>query len=620
MDDNIEINSSKQIFFSEALREAEEIARLQIERMENSHKESKVLIIATGGTICMFDSPKGLVVKEKYIQKFLQENSNFCDSDYTYFHSKDNFLITPETIFGKRVHYKVEEFSEIFDSSNIDINIWMKIGIYIEKNYEKYDGFIILHGTDTMAYTSSVLSFMLENLNKTVILTGGQIPLSKIRNDSFSNLLNSILIAGNFNIPEVMILFRNHLYRGNRVKKYDSNDFSSFDSPNMEPLATLGLNFEIKWEKLLKPNPRLNFCCSKNLSNEVILIKMHPGISYQNLKKYFESDFAKAIIIESYGSNMHSPISQEEINGLIFEYSQKGKIIVNVNQCYKYDGNYSENQENYGLIQALDMTLEATLAKLSYLLGKKLETNEIKLQLTKNLRGELTPIQREDQFEIKEEHLVQSIAHIFSKKNSSVNLELLRSILLPNIVCYLSKHNFLLDFLKELQTYNANYSMCDFDGRTPLHIACKEGNLEVVKFLTNECCDVNAIDKNGRSPLYEALTKKNKEIIIFLKEKGANLLAPHEEITDLILKSSFENNVDMLILCKEAGVTNWNSYVNYDKRNIAHIAVANNNVEYLNYIKKYLNFDFQIKDRWDISPIDEMKQLGNKKLNKAMNN
>lgn len=157
-------------------------------------------------------------------------------------------LITPETPYQKRVKYQLLEFEELIDSSNMMTSDWVHISKTIEENYKKFDGFIVLHGTDTMAYTASALSFMLENLNKTVVVTGSQIPLLELKNDAVDNLLGSLLVAGHFNIPEVLIFFSNKLLRGNRSTKESTFEMSAFFSPNFPPIGIMGVDFDIHWD------------------------------------------------------------------------------------------------------------------------------------------------------------------------------------------------------------------------------------------------------------------------------------------------------------------------------------------------------------------------------------
>jgi len=241
-------------------------SKLYDRKQLNTNDVKKVLIIYTGGTIGMEKSENGLRPRSNFLLNFLFNHSNFCDKEYTYMHSNPNeefdinkdFLITPETLCGRRIYYKIFEYDTIIDSSNMNLDYWKKIGRSIDKFYYKYNSFIILHGTDTMNYTASILSFMLENLNKLVILTGSQIPLVEMRNDAQKNLIDALTIAGSYDIPEVCLLFNSKLFRGNRTIKNDNINLDAFESPNLQPLVNIGINIKINWDLIL-PKSIKNF-------------------------------------------------------------------------------------------------------------------------------------------------------------------------------------------------------------------------------------------------------------------------------------------------------------------------------------------------------------------------
>jgi lysophospholipase len=214
----------------------------------------------------------GLRPKANFLLNYMYNNQNLCDKEYTHEHYtyktfdlNSDFMITPETITGKRIFYKIEEFENLIDSSNMNFDYWKKIGRAINKSYYQYDAFIVLHGTDTMNYTASILSFMLENLNKLVILTGSQIPLIEMRNDAIKNLIDALTIAGTYDIPEVCLLFDSKLFRGNRTIKNDNINLNAFESPNLSPLITIGINMKINWEMIKhKTTERFNYFEVKN--------------------------------------------------------------------------------------------------------------------------------------------------------------------------------------------------------------------------------------------------------------------------------------------------------------------------------------------------------------------
>ncbi len=213
-----------------------------------------VLLIVTGGTLCMVNTENGYVAAPGLAER-LKTNQIFYDRAHAEEMNLDSsWLVTPMTPFGKRIRFRVLEYETLIDSSNIEVSDQIKIAQSIYDNYKLYDGFVVCHGTDTMAYTASTLSFMLENLSKTVVLTGSQIPIAELRNDAVDNLLGSLLVAGPYLIPEVVVFFGNRLLRGNRSSKECSTYIQAFNSPNFEPLALFGVHFDVMWEKILPPS------------------------------------------------------------------------------------------------------------------------------------------------------------------------------------------------------------------------------------------------------------------------------------------------------------------------------------------------------------------------------
>lgn len=222
--------------------------------------EKKILIIYTSGYLGMEKSESGFKEKKGFLSNYLLNHPNFCDKNELEKYRKlknpefNDFLVTPRSIHNRRILYKIMETNEISDSSNMNLELWKQTGRLIKENYEEYNAFIVIHGTDTMNYTASVLSFMLENLNKSVILTGSQIPLSEMRNDAQRNLIDALIVAGNYHIPEVCILFDSVLYRGNRTIKNDNMRLAAFESPNFNPLGEIGIKIKLNWELILPPS------------------------------------------------------------------------------------------------------------------------------------------------------------------------------------------------------------------------------------------------------------------------------------------------------------------------------------------------------------------------------
>ena len=298
-----------------------------------------------------------------------------------------------------KLDYQIEfySFDPLLDSSNMNPQHWVELVSVIEKNYEKFDGFVVLHGSDTMAYTSSALSFMLENLNKPVILTGSQLPLGMIRSDGRENLVTAIEIAAARQdetpvVPEVAVYFENKLLRGNRTFKYNAENFGAFQSGNYPPLAEVGINIKYNYNAILKPNFK-TLKAHTTLDNNITILKLFPGISAESVAAQLAIPGLKAVILETYGSG--NAMTDEWFLEQIRQVIASGIIVLNVTQCKTGSveiGKYHTSQElgRIGVLSGLDITSESAVAKLMYLLGTGLSKTEIEKMLQVSLRGEIT--------------------------------------------------------------------------------------------------------------------------------------------------------------------------------------------------------------------------------------
>ena len=283
------------------------------------------------------------------------------------------------------------------DSSNVAIEDWLMLARLIEENYEKYDGFVILHGTDTMAYSASALSYLLENLHKPVILTGAQVPIGRIRTDARENLITALQIAGTKQdgkslVPEVCIYFRNLLLRGNRAKKVESSHFDAFKSDNYPPLAETGIDIEYSSENiLLHPNQVLRV--HKQLSDKVAILKLFPGITPLAVQAILQADGLRGVVLETFGSG-NAPSAPWFLE-LMHNALDSGIHILNVSQCDEgrvIQGQYETSKHllSMGVIGGADVTTEAAITKLMFVLGQELSHESTRMLLGENLRGEIT--------------------------------------------------------------------------------------------------------------------------------------------------------------------------------------------------------------------------------------
>lgn len=302
----------------------------------------------------------------------------------------------------RKFAYRIDSwtFDPLIDSSDVEPSLWVSLAGLIEEKYHEYDGFVVLHGTDTMAYSASALSFMIENLSKPVIFTGSQLPIGMPRTDGKENLISAVEIAaakdadGHALVPEVCICFDNILMRGNRTCKMNSDNFRAFRSENLPPLAEAGISIRYSSGIIRRPSSwDASPIFRKNLDTRVSILKMHPGITPQIVRDIMCSPDTRAVIIETYGAG-NAP-SKDWFLRIVQEAAGMGKIILNVTQCIAGSVNmdiYATGKclKDAGVVSGYDSTTESALAKLFYLLGTFHDNEQVKKLLEEDLRGEIS--------------------------------------------------------------------------------------------------------------------------------------------------------------------------------------------------------------------------------------
>ena len=341
--------------------------------------KSAILLIYTGGTIGMKQDPEDQVLRPFDFSQILEE--------------------VPELRkFAVRIDSYT--FNPLIDSSDVEPALWVNLSRLIRDRYDEYDGFVILHGTDTMAYSASALSFMLDSLTKPVIFTGSQLPIGMPRTDGKENLVSAVEIAaahdalGHAMVPEVSIFFDDKLMRGNRCTKYSAEDFNAFSSPDCPPLAEAGINirynhriirYPSSWEAPLRVQTRLD--------TRVSILKVHPGITPQVVRNILCGPETRAVIIETYGSG--NALSKSWFLEIVQEAAAMDKILVNVTQCKSGTVNMDmyatgKTLKRAGVVSGYDATTEAALGKLFVLMGRFDRNSDVKNALEMDLHGEIS--------------------------------------------------------------------------------------------------------------------------------------------------------------------------------------------------------------------------------------
>uniref|UniRef100_A0A8D8SFW5 asparaginase n=1 Tax=Cacopsylla melanoneura TaxID=428564 RepID=A0A8D8SFW5_9HEMI len=580
-------------------------------RMNNQTEsfESRVLVIYTGGTIGMIINKEGVLApKANEFENKIRQNPLMHDPEYLQTRAdKIDYLALPAMKNNKRVLYKVLEHKSLLDSSNMTVSDWINIATDVFDCYAYFDGFVILHGTDTLCYSAAALSFMFENLGKTVIITGSQISIFQPRSDGVDNFITSLILAGNYVIPEVSVYFHNKLMRGNRTIKTSTHEFDAFISPNCLPLVQVGIEIDVDHSAIFRPYTIDSFKIAKDLDKNVGILRIFPDITYATVKSFLDPPM-NGVILQTYGSG-NFPSNRTDLLELLKSANERGVIIVNCSQCSR--GTTSNIYEtgmiltNCGVLTGFDMTPEAALTKLSYVLSKSDWSLEKKKQvMLTNIRGELTSEKSSD----KGYDLVGAVARLLNLTSDKDKDDLSHLLFPAMLQAAVMKGD--LKRVEEIKGYGADLSMKDADNRSAIHIACCEGHFDIVKYLLLNGASVHEKDRHGVTPLDEAITADDHDIIKLLISTGAHLTKDSTLLGDLLTSAAGRGLIKRLESFTLAGADL--NLPNSIGMTALHAALLNSQNEVVQYLISNKNVNVNVKDRLGRTAMDLAVQMLNK--------
>ncbi|KAI2609275.1 asparaginase-domain-containing protein [Hypoxylon sp. NC1633] len=497
---------------------------------ESTYPESRVLIIITGGTICMQPSSGGLVPVDGFIENAMALRPSFNDMSGRVPLSavKDGVKVTidslrtPPSSYSRHIRYGALEFSPLLDSSSISSFGWTHIANTIKANYHLFDGFVVLHGTDSLAYSASALSFMMEDLGKPVVLTGSQASIFALQSDAVDNLLGSLIIAGTFVIPEVCLFFHHTLFRGNRTTKVSASSFEAFASPNCDPLAKVtSLGVDVNWSLVRRPTKIAQFQINSYLDTaHVACVRIFPGIKPEMVDSVLRVPHLRGLILETFGMGNAPEGVDGSLTKVIASAVERGVTIVNVSQCTNgfvsplYAPGFALGRA--GVVFGHDLTSEAALTKLSYLLAVPgLAAADVAARMGRSLRGELTEL-AVPSFTHPDRGIETAIGRLTTAETAFAALG------------YAVQAGDLQAAIEVLDGDAAVLQRADYMGNSAVHLAAVGPEVAILKEVLVRGASVHVRNRANNTPLFLAERTGNMEGARLLREAGA-LLWEEEE-------------------------------------------------------------------------------------------